>query len=184
MEETADILHVPLFTAEALLRHAEWSRDILLKKWISDPVTTCQLAGVQQSLSSISRRLSDQFQQNESQQMGLPPPQAVVQHQEQIPPQLVARQILQPPPYLTANTQLHRQQIHTYGTKTLPMGNKKSPALSQDGANKGLCASSNLGTTTKASQVAIPSTSNASTIQNTRMHSTDRIRVCSVMTWS
>lgn len=45
--ETADMLHVPIFTAEALLRHSEWSRENLLEHWIRDPVATCRAAGVQ-----------------------------------------------------------------------------------------------------------------------------------------
>ena len=56
--ETADMLHTPLFTAEALLRDNEWSREVqrqqysksfsmnfifqsLLDKWMSNPVDCC-----------------------------------------------------------------------------------------------------------------------------------------------
>jgi hypothetical protein len=53
--ETADLLHVPLFTAEALLQHSEWSREILAEKWMEDPITTCKLAGVEPP-PSIRRR--------------------------------------------------------------------------------------------------------------------------------
>ena len=53
--ETADLLHVPLFTAESLLRHSEWSREILMDKWVEDPITTCKLAGVEPP-STIRRR--------------------------------------------------------------------------------------------------------------------------------
>ncbi|XP_072180798.1 ankyrin repeat and IBR domain-containing protein 1-like [Diadema setosum] len=44
--ETADMLHVPLFTAEALLRNYEWSREILLEEWISNPSECCEKSGV------------------------------------------------------------------------------------------------------------------------------------------
>ncbi|XP_056638664.1 ankyrin repeat and IBR domain-containing protein 1-like isoform X1 [Diorhabda sublineata] len=45
--DTSDMLKVPLFTAEALLRNNEWSRELLLEKWMKDPVECCQQAGVQ-----------------------------------------------------------------------------------------------------------------------------------------
>lgn len=62
------MLKIPLFTAEALLRnngrmrgvkthtstllkflciYSEWSRELLLEKWMKDPIECCQLAGVQ-----------------------------------------------------------------------------------------------------------------------------------------
>ncbi|CAH1394062.1 unnamed protein product [Nezara viridula] len=44
--ETSDMLNIPLFTAEALLRDNEWSRELLLEKWMKDPRTCCQRAGV------------------------------------------------------------------------------------------------------------------------------------------
>ncbi|KAI8496115.1 Ankyrin repeat and IBR domain-containing protein 1 [Branchiostoma belcheri] len=44
--ETADMLHVPLFTAEALLRNNEWSKEMLLEGWMRDPVACCEKAGV------------------------------------------------------------------------------------------------------------------------------------------
>ncbi|KAI8776004.1 ankyrin repeat and IBR domain-containing protein 1 [Biomphalaria glabrata] len=44
--ETADMLSVPLFTAEALLRNHEWSRETLLEAWISDPIACCEKCGV------------------------------------------------------------------------------------------------------------------------------------------
>ncbi|XP_039298971.1 uncharacterized protein LOC111051560 isoform X2 [Nilaparvata lugens] len=44
--ETSDMLNIPLFTAEALLRDNEWSRECLLEKWIRDAVKCCQVAGV------------------------------------------------------------------------------------------------------------------------------------------
>ena len=39
--ETADMLHIPLFTAEALLRDNEWSREVLLDRWMKNPVECC-----------------------------------------------------------------------------------------------------------------------------------------------
>lgn len=79
--ETSDMLHIPLFTAEALLRDngakdvgvmciflsvlcfkfrsdnfkflsTEWSRETLLDKWMINPVQCCQSAGVQPPPSS------------------------------------------------------------------------------------------------------------------------------------
>ncbi|XP_076461303.1 ankyrin repeat and IBR domain-containing protein 1-like [Babylonia areolata] len=44
--ETADMLSVPLFTAEALLRNHEWSRETLLEAWMEDPVACCHKCGV------------------------------------------------------------------------------------------------------------------------------------------
>lgn len=44
--ETADMLSIPLFTAEALLRNHEWSREMLLDAWMSDPVACCEKSGV------------------------------------------------------------------------------------------------------------------------------------------
>ncbi|XP_077997276.1 uncharacterized protein LOC144450510 [Glandiceps talaboti] len=44
--ETSDMLRVPLFTAEALLRNHEWSRENLLESWMRDPVACCDKAGV------------------------------------------------------------------------------------------------------------------------------------------
>ncbi|KAG8232843.1 hypothetical protein J437_LFUL012647 [Ladona fulva] len=51
--ETSDMLHIPLFTAEALLRDNEWSREALLEKWMKEPVLCCQLAGVQPPASAL-----------------------------------------------------------------------------------------------------------------------------------
>ncbi|KAJ8319887.1 hypothetical protein KUTeg_001474 [Tegillarca granosa] len=44
--ETADMLSVPLFTAEALLRSHEWSREMLLEAWMTDPLSCCERSGV------------------------------------------------------------------------------------------------------------------------------------------
>ncbi|XP_071791878.1 uncharacterized protein [Asterias amurensis] len=44
--ETADMLRVPLFTAEALLRNYEWSREALLESWIQNPTECCEKCGV------------------------------------------------------------------------------------------------------------------------------------------
>lgn len=61
--ETADMLHIPLFTAEALLRHSEWSRENLLEHWMQDPIQTCQLAGVQPPFSALRHSSLSQFEQ-------------------------------------------------------------------------------------------------------------------------
>lgn len=79
--ETSDMLHIPLFTAEALLRDngkftinsskikfysklysklyfipfVEWSRELLLEKWMKDPVQCCSLAGVQAPASALQQ---------------------------------------------------------------------------------------------------------------------------------
>jgi len=54
--ETADMLHIPLFTAEALLRENEWSREILLEKWMQDPILCCETIGLQTPLSALRIR--------------------------------------------------------------------------------------------------------------------------------
>ncbi|XP_046457233.1 ankyrin repeat and IBR domain-containing protein 1-like isoform X2 [Daphnia pulex] len=56
--ETADMLHIPLFTAEALLRDNEWSRELLLEKWMIDPVLCCESMGLQTPLSALRFRNS------------------------------------------------------------------------------------------------------------------------------
>ena len=40
------MLGVPLFTAEALLRFCEWSKEALRLEWARDPVQTCLRAGI------------------------------------------------------------------------------------------------------------------------------------------
>lgn len=44
--ETADMLRVPLFTAEGLLRNHDWSKEALIEAWMADPVAACEKAGV------------------------------------------------------------------------------------------------------------------------------------------
>lgn len=51
--ETSDMLHVPLFTAEVLLRKHEWSRQFLLDAWMKDPVLCCEEAGIQPPTSAL-----------------------------------------------------------------------------------------------------------------------------------
>lgn len=51
--ETSDMLHVPLFTAEALLRCHDWSQVVLLEAWVKDPVGCCLAAGVQPTTSAV-----------------------------------------------------------------------------------------------------------------------------------
>ncbi|XP_052236052.1 ankyrin repeat and IBR domain-containing protein 1-like [Dreissena polymorpha] len=52
--ETADMLSIPLFTAEALLRNHEWSREMLLDAWMADPVSCCEKSGVTAPASLFS----------------------------------------------------------------------------------------------------------------------------------
>lgn len=51
--ETADMLHIPLFTAEALLKHFEWSREALVEAWVRDPVGCCEKCGVRSTPPSL-----------------------------------------------------------------------------------------------------------------------------------
>ncbi|KAK3873737.1 hypothetical protein Pcinc_021271 [Petrolisthes cinctipes] len=51
--ETADMLHIPLFTAEALLRDNEWSKALLLEKWMSNAVQCCEVAGIAPPASAL-----------------------------------------------------------------------------------------------------------------------------------
>ncbi|ELU11727.1 hypothetical protein CAPTEDRAFT_112704 [Capitella teleta] len=52
--ETSDMLRVPLFTAEALLRNHEWSREMLLEAWMDDPIACCDKCGVVPPSSVLS----------------------------------------------------------------------------------------------------------------------------------
>ena len=52
--ETSDMLQVPLFTAEALLRNHEWSRQALWTAWNRDPVRCCDRCGVQAPESALA----------------------------------------------------------------------------------------------------------------------------------
>lgn len=68
--DTSDMLKIPLFTAEALLRDngkitfeklplvnwrvPEWSRELLLEKWMKNPVECCEIAGVQAPSSVLN----------------------------------------------------------------------------------------------------------------------------------
>jgi ankyrin repeat/IBR domain-containing protein 1 len=51
--DTADVLNLPLFSAESLLRTNEWSREVVLENWMRDPVETCSRAGVQPPLLAL-----------------------------------------------------------------------------------------------------------------------------------
>ncbi|XP_045114482.1 ankyrin repeat and IBR domain-containing protein 1-like isoform X2 [Portunus trituberculatus] len=51
--ETADMLHIPLFTAEALLRDNEWSKALLLEKWMTNAVQCCEEAGIAPPASAL-----------------------------------------------------------------------------------------------------------------------------------
>ncbi|KAG1669698.1 Ankyrin repeat and IBR domain-containing protein 1 [Nymphon striatum] len=54
--ETSDMLHIPLFTAEALLRNHEWSKEMLLEMWMKDPMLCCERAHVQPPTSALQFR--------------------------------------------------------------------------------------------------------------------------------
>ncbi|OQV24034.1 Ankyrin repeat and IBR domain-containing protein 1 [Hypsibius exemplaris] len=54
--ETSDMLHVPLFTAEALLRTFQWSRQALLDAWFENAIQCCKNAGVKPPESLTRRR--------------------------------------------------------------------------------------------------------------------------------
>ncbi|KAF2360960.1 IBR domain [Trinorchestia longiramus] len=56
--ETSDMLHVPLFTAEALLREYEWSKSQLLEAWMEDPVACCKKASIVAPASVLRRSAS------------------------------------------------------------------------------------------------------------------------------
>ncbi|KAJ4428785.1 hypothetical protein ANN_25778 [Periplaneta americana] len=79
--ETSDMLHIPLFTAEALLRDNEWSREALLEKWMKDPVQCCQLAGVQPPTSAL-------------QHCGTEPTAVTLEYNNAEPPEAIQQQSL------------------------------------------------------------------------------------------
>ena len=49
--ETADVLHIPHYAAEALLKSTDWSCEVLLDRWKQDPVLACQDAGIQMPIT-------------------------------------------------------------------------------------------------------------------------------------
>ena len=51
--DTADMLQVPLFAAQALLRHVDWSRPALLDEWMQDRDAVCKAAGVPDLKSTV-----------------------------------------------------------------------------------------------------------------------------------
>ena len=57
------MLGVPLFTAEALLRFCEWSKEALRIEWARDPVQTCLRAGLTPPYSAL--RLAQPQQQSQ-----------------------------------------------------------------------------------------------------------------------
>uniref|UniRef100_A0A915J9D8 RBR-type E3 ubiquitin transferase n=1 Tax=Romanomermis culicivorax TaxID=13658 RepID=A0A915J9D8_ROMCU len=57
--ETADMLHIPLFTAETLLKHHEWSREALIEAWMRDPSSCCEKCGVHYNQSMFNKRNSN-----------------------------------------------------------------------------------------------------------------------------
>ncbi|GIX72467.1 ankyrin repeat and IBR domain-containing protein 1 [Caerostris extrusa] len=52
--ETSDMFHVPLFTAEVLLRNYEWSRQSLLDAWMKDPIACCKEVGISPPSSALN----------------------------------------------------------------------------------------------------------------------------------
>ena len=61
--DTSEMLGVPLFTAEALLRFCEWSKEALRIEWARDPVQTCLRAGLTPPYSAL--RLAQPQQQSQ-----------------------------------------------------------------------------------------------------------------------
>ncbi|GFV41419.1 ankyrin repeat and IBR domain-containing protein 1 [Trichonephila clavipes] len=52
--ETSDMFHVPLFSAEVLLRNYEWSRQSLLDAWMKDPIACCKEVGISPPSSALN----------------------------------------------------------------------------------------------------------------------------------
>ena len=130
--EIADLLHVPLFTAESLLRHSEWSREILMDKWLDDPITTCKLAGVEPP-STIRRRQTMYLDEYQEVQMGPhPPPQ---QHrQRNLVPTIRLNITKQPSKAITYNSEQPSLQHNI--AKTLPSVKDKLPIFSSSTLSK------------------------------------------------
>ena len=60
--DTAEMLGVPLFTAEALLRFCEWSKEALRIEWSREPLQTCLRAGLTPPSSLLGRAQQQQQQ--------------------------------------------------------------------------------------------------------------------------
>lgn len=59
--ETSDMLHVPLFVAEALLRNHEWSRELLFEAWHENAAACCEKCGVVAPDSALLSKPFDLF---------------------------------------------------------------------------------------------------------------------------
>ena len=59
--QSSEMLQVPLFTAEALLRSHQWSQEQLLEAYMIDPLQTCENAGVKFNPSKFLHKLSPQI---------------------------------------------------------------------------------------------------------------------------
>lgn len=151
--ETADLLHVPLFTAEALLKHSEWSRDILLEKWMEDPLSTCKLAGVEPPAALLRRPIHpDQYQEQL---------QIVSKGQQSSRPTLRLSITKQP---LTFHYPSEPQAVQ-HLSKTLPCIKDKLPLFSSSTLTKSMHLNS-IAMNTKPSQVPKnDQCSNSSTMQ-------------------
>jgi len=152
--ETADILHVPLFTAESLLRHSEWSREILMDKWVDDPITTCKLAGVEPPTTIRRRPMHlDEYQEF---QMGS---HAQQQYRQRHLVPTLRLNITKQPSALTYSEQPSLQHI----AKTLPSVKDKLPIFSASALTKAAHVSNivmgrNLSQVPKNDQSSISST--------------------------
>ena len=60
--DTSEMLGVPLFTAEALLRFCEWSKEALRIEWSREPLQTCLRAGITPPYSLLGRAQQQQPQ--------------------------------------------------------------------------------------------------------------------------
>ena len=160
--ETADLLRVPLFTAEALLRHSEWSREIMLEKWVEDPIGSCKLAGVDPPSSLRRRPLPiENYQEIPVGQPQVPQPQQHRRQRHIISTSSRRFSIGKQPTVLHYAEKSSIQQL----TKTLPSIKEKLPALPSIGLTK----SSHLSSTALSSNLSpVPKNaqnSNSSTMQ-------------------
>ena len=167
--ETSDILHVPLFAAEALLRHCEWSREILLDSWIRDPVGTCQLAGVQPS--SLNVRRPTHHDQCREQQTGIGSSQPYQQrhHLAGSRPNILLQQRIE---------HLQKQHPHPF-TQTLPPANKILPITSHVSIGKSAIISKEPDVTNISQVPANERTTFPSTLQKSKQNLKTN-KVCSI----
>ena len=159
--ETADLLRVPLFTAEALLRHSEWSREIMLEKWVEDPIGSCKLAGVDPPSSLRRRPLPIENYQEIPVGPQVPQPQQHRRQRHIISTSSHRFSIGKQPMVLHYAEQSSIQQL----TKTLPSIKEKLPALPSIGLTK----SSHLSSTPLSSSNLSPVPKNAQNSNSSTM---------------